>query len=216
MKLNAVILADDSVECDIRELCILLREKTSRLLEQYQQAHANVNVDNKILSSDLINTNNLADNLSAINLKNFISFWYGHGEKDKFKIANDAIVTTTVNHYVFSNALIYTFSCFSGQELADVLIANKAIAFVGYNKEVQCPLGIDEITSQIANTFVISFLIQGKQVKEAVSDLRTAYDNVIYGDYVDPIRRSLFQTNRDSLVLKGDGNLKIDDFIILN
>ena len=67
MKLNAVILADDSVECDIRELCILLREKTSRLLEQYQQAHANVNVDNKILSSDLITTNNLADNLSAIN-----------------------------------------------------------------------------------------------------------------------------------------------------
>ena len=216
MKLNAVILADDSVECDIRELCILLRETTSRLLEQYQQAHANVNVDNKILSSDLITTNNLADNLSAINLKNFISFWFGHGEKDKFKIANDAIVTTTVNHYVFSNALIYTFSCFNGQELADVLIANKAIAFVGYDKEAQCPLGIDDITSEIAQTFIVSFMIEGKQVKEAVSDLKKAYDDAVYNEKIDAFRRGYFQTNRDALVLKGDGDLTINDFVISN
>lgn len=214
MRLNTVIIADDSAECDIRDLCITLRDTTSQLLEQYQRAHINIKIDNISLSSDVVTTNNLAEKLSTINLNNFISFWFGHGEKDRFKIANEAIVTTTVNHYAFSNALIYTFSCYNGLELADVLIANRAIAFVGYDKEVQCPLGIDDVTSQIAQTFIVSFMIKGKQLKEAVVDLRNAYDDAVYNDDIDPILRGLFQTNRDTLVLKGNGDLTINDFII--
>lgn len=214
MRLNTVIIADDSAECNIRDLCILLKDATVQLLEQYQEAHANITVDNVILSSDVVSTNILAEKLSTINLNNFISFWFGHGEKDRFKIANEAIVTTTVNHYVFSNALIYTFSCYNGLELADVLIANRAIAFVGYDKEAQCPLGIDDVTSQIAQTFIVSFMINGKQLKEAVSDLKTAYDDAVYNENIDPFTRGYFQTNRDALVLKGDGNLTINDFVI--
>lgn len=214
MRLNTVIIADDSAECDIRDLCVMLRDTASQLIEQYQKAHPNVKVDNVSLSSDAVTTNNLAEELSTINLNNFISFWFGHGEKDRFKIANEAIVATTVNHYVFSNALIYTFSCFNGLELADVLIANRAIAFVGYDKEAQCPLGIDDVTSQIAQTFIVSFMINGKQLKEAVSDLKTAYDDAVYNENIDPFTRGYFQTNRDALVLKGDGNLTINDFVI--
>ena len=213
MRLNTVIIADDSAECDIRDLCIMLKDNTIQLLQQYQTAQA-VDVNNAVLSSDAISKNNISEQLSQINNNHFLSFWFGHGEKDKFKIANDAIVTTTVNHYVFSNALIYTFSCFNGQELADVLIANKAIAFVGYDKEAQCPLGIDDITSEIAQTFIVSFMIEGKQVKEAVSDLKKAYDDAVYNEKIDAFRRGYFQTNRDALVLKGDGDLTISDFLI--
>lgn len=214
MRLNTVIIADDSAECSIRDLCVMLRDSTSQLLEQYQQTHANTMVDNVTLSSDVVTTNNLSEKLSTINQSNFISFWFGHGEKDRFTIANESIVTTIVNHYVFSNALIYTFSCYNGQELADVLIANNAIAFVGYGKEACCPLGIDDITSQIAQTFIVSFMIEGKPVKEAVSDLYTAYDNAVYDKNIDPFIRGYFQTNRDALVLKGNGDLTINDFII--
>ena len=215
MRLNTVIIADDSAERDIRDLCIMLKDNTIQLLQQYQTAQA-VDVNNAVLSSDAISKNNISEQLSQINNNHFLSFWFGHGEKDKFKIANDAIVTTTVNHYVFSNALIYTFSCFNGQELADVLIANKAIAFVGYDKEAQCPLGIDDITSEIAQTFIVSFMIEGKQVKEAVSDLKKAYDDAVYNEKIDAFRRGYFQTNRDALVLKGDGDLTINDFVISN
>ncbi len=215
MRLNTVIIADDSAECDIRDLCIMLKDNTIQLLQQYQTAQA-VDVNNAVLSSDAISKNNISEQLSQINNNHFLSFWFGHGEKDKFKIANDAIVTTTVNYYVFSNALIYTFSCFNGQELADVLIANKAIAFVGYDKEAQCPLGIDDITSEIAQTFIVSFMIEGKQVKEAVSDLKKAYDDAVYNEKIDAFRRGYFQTNRDALVLKGDGDLTINDFVISN
>ena len=215
MRLNTVIIADDSAECDIRDLCIMLKDNTIQLLQQYQTAQA-VDVNNAVLSSDAISKNNISEQLSQINNNHFLSFWFGHGEKDKFKIANDAIVTTTVNHYVFSNALIYTFSCFNGQELADVLIANKAIAFVGYDKEAQCPLGIDDITSEIAQTFIVSFMIEGKQVKEAVSDLKKAYDDAVYNEKIDAFRRGYFRTKRDALVLKGDGDLTINDFVISN
>lgn len=213
MRLNTVIIADDSAECSIRDLCVMLRDSTSQLLEQYQQTHANITVDNVTLSSDVVTTNNLSGKLSTINQSNFISFWFGHGEKDRFTMANEAIVTTTVNHYVFSNALIYTFSCYNGQELADELIANKAIAFVGYGKEAYCPLGIDGITSQIAQAFIVSFMIEGKSVKEAVSDLKTAYDAIVYKN-IDPLICMCFQSNRDALVLKGNGDLTINDFII--
>ena len=193
----------------------MLKDNTNLLLQKYQTAQA-FDVNNAVLSSDAISKNNISEQLSQINNNHFLSFWFGHGEKDKFKIANDAIVTTTVNHYVFSNALIYTFSCFNGQELADVLIANKAIAFVGYDKEAQCPLGIDDITSEIAQTFIVSFMIEGKQVKEAVSDLKKAYDDAVYNEKIDAFRRGYFQTNRDALVLKGDGDLTINDFVISN
>lgn len=215
MKLNTVIIADDSAECDIRDLCIMLKNSTIQVLQQYQTVQE-VDVNNAVLSSDTISKYNISEQLSQINNNHFLSFWFGHGEKDKFFIANDAIVTTTANHYVFSNALIYTFSCFNGQELADVLIANKAIAFVGYDKEAQCPLGIDDITSEIAQTFIVSFMIEGKQVKEAVSDLKKAYDDAVYNENIDPFTRGYFQTNRDALVLKGDGDLTINDFIISN
>lgn len=213
MRLNTVIIADDSAECNIRDLCVLLKNNTVQLLQQYQ-ATQKIDVNNVILSSGVVTKNNISENLSEINNANFISFWFGHGEEDKFKIANEAIVTTTVNHYVFSNALIYTFSCYNGQELADVLIANKAIAFVGYGKKANCPLGIDNVTSQIAQTFTVSFMIEGKPVKEAVSDLYTAYDNAVYDKNIDPLIRGYFQTNRDALVLKGNGDLTINDFII--
>lgn len=214
MKLNTVIIADDSAECNIRDLCVSLKDATVQLLEQYQNAHANITVDNVILSSDIVSTNNLAEQLSTINLNNFISFWFGHGERDKFKIANEAIVTTTVNHYVFSNALIYTFSCFNGQELADVLIANGATTFVGFDKEAQCPLGIDDVTSRIAQTFIVAFVVQGKTVKEATLDQRRAYDNAVYDNSLDPYVRGYFQHNRDALVLNGEENLTINDIII--
>ena len=213
MKLNSVILADDSADCNMRNLCVILTDNTNQLLQLYQTTQK-VDVNNVVLSSDAVSKDNISEQLSQINNNNFISFWYGHGKSNVFSIAGEDIITTTENHYIFTNALIYTFSCLNGNELADVLITNGAKVFIGYKESAQCPLGIDDVTSQIAQTFIVSFVIKGKQVKEAVSDLKTAYNDVIYGNYVDPIRRSLFQTNRDSLVLKGNGNLTINDFVI--
>ena len=212
MKLNSVIFADDSESCDIADFCVLLKNSTIHVLEQYVSSCDNIDLNNKVCLSDYITKGNLSDELALINNDNFICFWYGHGNTDSFCIDNESIITTTENHYIFSNALIYTFSCFNGGELADVLIANNAKTFVGYTGLANCPYGIGDITLNVAMTFIESF-IKGKTVNESKEDLIASYENAIFNEELEPFQRSSFQQNRDNLIVKGNGNLCIDDML---
>lgn len=213
MKLNSVILADDSELCDIANLFVMMKDSTTQILEQYATSHEDIDAENHIYLSDTITKQNLSEKMSLVNSDSFMCFWYGHGMHDSFKIGNDNIVTTTENYYLFSNALIYTFSCLNGNNLADALVANKAKAFVGYTDFANCPYGIDDVTTEIVMSFIFSFL-GGKTVHEAKEDLETAYNHAVYDESLDPFQRPLFQTNRDNLVVKGNGELKLCDLLI--
>jgi len=213
MKLNSVILADDSESCDIAELFVMMKNSTIQLLEQYTVAHEDIVSVNNTYLSDSITKQNLSEKMSLVNSEPFLSFWYGHGKADSFRIADEDVVTTTENYYVFSNALIYTFSCLNGKDLADVIMANKAKAFVGYTDYANCPYGIDDVTNEIVMSFISAFL-SGKTVNESKADLELSYDNAIYNESLDVLQRQLFQTNRDNLVVKGDGSLVINDIIV--
>lgn len=211
MRLNSVVIADDSAD-DIGELCVMMKDATTRLLAGYASKEF-VELHNTECLSDSISQTNLADKLSPINNTPFLCFWYGHGEDKAFLVNHEHIVTTTLNHYLFSNALVYTFSCLNGGKLADVLIDNKATSFVGYTGNANCPLGIDEITNDIAMSFVSSFL-SGKTINESFGDLKTSYEKAIFDDALDPFQRRNYQENRDALVLKGDGNITIGDVLV--
>ncbi len=211
MRLNSVVLADDSAE-DIGELCVMMKDSTTRLLAGYASKEF-FELHNTECLSDSISKTNLADKLSPINNTPFLCFWFGHGKEDKFLVNHESIVTSTANHYLFSNAMIYTFSCLNGGKLADVLIDNKATSFVGYTGNANCPLGIDEITNDIAMSFVSSFL-SGKTINESFGDLKTSYEKAIFDDVLDPFQRRNYQENRDALVLKGDGNITIGDVLV--
>lgn len=213
MKLNSVILADDSESCDIADFCVLLKNSTIQILEQHVCSDGNIELNNKVCLADSITKQNLSDELSLVNSDNFMCFWYGHGKTDSFYINNEPIITTTDNHYIFSNALIYTFSCLNGGELADVLIENNAKAFVGYTNYANCPYGLDDITSDIVMSFVNSFF-NGKTVNEANADLLVAYERAIYNEELEPFQRARYQENRDNLIIKGDGNLCINDLVV--
>ena len=213
MKLNSVILADDSESCDIAELFVMMKNSTIQLLEQYTVAHKDIVSVNNTYLSDSITKQNLSEKMSLVNSEPFLCFWYGHGKADSFRIADEDVVTTTENYYVFSNALIYTFSCLNGKDLADVIMANKAKAFVGYTDYANCPYGIDDVTTEIVMSFISAFL-SGKTVNESKADLELSYDNAIYNESLDAFQRQLFQTNRDNLVVKGDGSLVINDIIV--
>ena len=212
MRLNTVIIADDSADCNISELCVGLKDSTIHLLNQYQASHNDVAVQNLVLLSD-ISKEHISDRLSQVNQNNFISFWYGHGDKNAFRLANVNIISTTENYYLFTNAIVYTFSCYVGMELAEVLVENGVKAFVGYTSAVECPLGLDKTTIKLAMVFVDSF-INGKSVNDAMYDLRKAYDDAVYDENIEPFLRGYFQNNRDALVLRGDGNLIINDIHI--
>lgn len=213
MKLNSVILADNSESCDIAELFVMMKNSTIQLLEQYTVAHKDIVSVNNTYLSDSITKQNLSEKMSLVNSEPFLCFWYGHGKADSFRIADEDVVTTTENYYVFSNALIYTFSCLNGKDLADVIMANKAKAFVGYTDYANCPYGIDDVTTEIVMSFISAFL-SGKTVNESKADLELSYDNAIYNESLDAFQRQLFQTNRDNLVVKGDGSLVINDIIV--
>ena len=213
MKLNSVILADDSESCDIANLFVMMKDSTIQLLEQYATSHEDIKAENHIYLSDTVTKQNLSEKMSLINSDAFLCCWYGHGKNDSFKICNENVVTTTDNYYVFSNALIYTFSCLNGNDLADALVANKTKAFVGYTDYANCPYGIDDVTTEIVMSFISSFL-SGKTINESKANLELSYDNAIYDESLDALQRQLFQTNRDNLVVKGNGSLKIYDMLI--
>ena len=213
MKLNSVILADDSESCDIAELFVMMKNSTIQLLEQYTVAHEDIVSVNNTYLSDSITKQNLSEKMSLVNSEPFLCFWYGHGKADSFRIADEDVVTTTENYYVFSNALIYTFSCLNGNDLADAIMANNAKAFVGYTDYANCPYGIDDVTTEIVTSFISAFL-SGKTLNESKADLELSYDNAIYNESLDAFQRQLFQTNRDNLVVKGDGSLVINDILV--
>ena len=73
---------------------------------------------------------------------------------------------------------------------------------------------MDDVTCNIVMSFVSSFLFKGKSIKNAVDDLKASYEEAIYNSELDPIQRSEYQKNRDSIVIKGDGNLTINDLLV--
>lgn len=212
MKLNAVVIADDVAE-NIGELCILLKNFTNQLLEQFEHTKSDVQVNTACYCHNTIDKQNLSDKLVLVNSNYFLCCWFGHGSDTSFSMNSEDIITTTDNHYVFSNALVYTFSCMNGGSLADVLIDNNAKVFVGYTSNANCPYGLDDVTCNIAMSFVSSFL-NGKTVKDAVDDLKTSYEDAIFNGKLEPFQRSWFQENRDGITIKGDGTLTVEDLLV--
>ena len=209
MKLNSIILADDSDS----DLFVMLKDATLLLLDDFACTQTNIEVASNAYMSDAVSKHTLSEKLSVVNNDSFLCFWYGHGKYDCFKIGDEQIVTTTENHYIFTNAMIYTFSCLNGGELADTLISNYTKAFVGYSDSAYCPCGIDDVTCRVAMTF-LSSLLGGKSIIDSVEDLKSAYEDTMFEDGLDPFQAESFQRNRDNIVLKGNGTLTIKDFII--
>ncbi len=212
MKLKAIVIADDAAD-DIGELCVLLRGHTNQLLEQFGQANDDIQIDKISYCHDTINKNNLSEKISLVNSNNFLCCWYGHGTDESFDMNHEKLVTIVDNHYSFTNALIYTFSCLNGGALADVLINNNAKAFVGYIGNANCPYGLDDVTCGIVMSFVSS-LLDGKTIKDAVDEMKTSYENAIFNEELEPFQRSWFQENRDGITIKGDGTLTIEDMLV--
>lgn len=212
MKMNVVVIADDVAE-NIGELCVMLKNSTHHLLEQFELTTDNVSIINATYCHDTVNKQNLSEKLALVNYKNFLCCLYGHGTDTSFSMNGEDIVTTTDNHYVFSNALVYTFSCMNGGSLADVLINNNAKVFVGYSGNANCPYGIDDVTCGIAMSFLSSFF-EGKAISDAVADLKLSYEEAIFNNELEPFQRSFFQENRDNVSLKGNGTLTINDLLV--
>lgn len=213
MKISSVILADDNAE-DLGDFFVLLKEKTETALNDFVASSDSIELNTKVLLSEDIEEKSISENMAKVNRNNFFCFCFVHGDYDKMLNYGETFISTSVNYYIFSNAFVYTFSCCNGADLADVFILNNVKTFIGYKEKAYCPEGYDNITSDIALVGLNSFL-DGKSAKESYEEMKKAYDKPVQNNEIEAFARSFYRKNRDALVIKGNGDLRIDDMDIV-
>lgn len=207
--INQVVVLDgeDEVLGDFFSLCA--DQAHSRC-----EAHGGVIVTQRV-GSDEVTSTNISGLLSKVNQQGFIFLGFVHGTPEAMVInGTDNFVSTADNYYVFSNAFLYTFSCYNGTELADKLLTNGAISFWGYSKKAWV---CHAFHSEFANAALSGYyhFLDGHNTA-------TAYERMIddINNQIDAIyQRSMFAAstlmdNRDALILKGDKELKISDLMV--
>jgi CTP:phosphocholine cytidylyltransferase-like protein len=117
----------------------------------------------------------------------FIFVGYSHGQVDMLLDlkASTASYTSTRSTIHYRNSVFYTFSCLSGQNLADSLISNGSLVFFGYNGEV---LFLDEplfisANNNIINSGLIKLLkgnkFESSEFESAKNEILDTYDSYI-------------------------------------
>lgn len=205
--INTVIVCDkdDKELGDFFSLCKYHAIKTS-------QQHK---VTIKELHSEDIDVVNFSNHLLDINQANFLFFSFVHGSCTSMTInGHDHFLSTSNNYYTLSNAFIYAFSCYNGMDLADKLLENKAHVYWGYlNKAWVCYDFIDEFEVCALSGF--DFFALGNTIENAESMMIARINEEI--DEISGINMfaaSLLMKNRDAMIIKGDKQMTINDFII--
>ena len=154
--------------------------------------------------------------LSAYNNSKFlfVSFLHGSKDGDAMLVSNQRIVSFD-NAYFFTNAFCYTFSCYCGKNLATILLQNNACVFWGYSDKAYSITDYEEDFSDLAISGLKHFY-NGKAIDNAYNAVKEEYTNKIYELYkTDYFSAATLLHNRDSMVVLGDKNLTVNDFLTL-
>ena len=145
----------------------------------------------------------------------FISFTHGT-ETELLKDGAIPFLSVTLNHEKLINSLSYCFACSAGKKLGIFLIENGALGFVGYNKDVTIQIFFDAMSSFVdCATCGIIYFINGMSLADSIALMKVKYTECMDSFYLrDMIIASSFMENRDALVLFGNSELTIKDFII--
>lgn len=148
----------------------------------------------------------------------------GHGDVDVFTGNNKQVLIDQQNASWLSERLTYLFSCLTGQQLSQIVIAAGGKAFLGYNEEfgfvVTSPYipGQDlkaEGFQEAGNAITLS-LLRGFSIQDAYNSGIKTFDKWISYWYnsIDPLAPLILtwlQSDRDSLVAWGDLNAKLSE-----
>jgi len=149
--------------------------------------------------------------LSAYNHSKFLFVSFLHGDKDAMYISNEKIVSTD-NAYFFINAFCYTFSCYCGKNLANILLKNNACVFWGYIDKAYSMPDYEEDFAELAISG-LKYFLSGKSIENAYNAVKGEYTNKIDNLYqTDFFTAATLLHNRDSMVVYGDKILTINDF----
>lgn len=140
---------------------------------------------------------------------------YSHGREHALTHEGSAYVEIGQNFNLYSNALVYTNACLAGkgEGLGQYLVENGCSAFCGYNDEVVACVPYYDMFCECENHGIKQFL-QGEALSIAFLQMKNKYTEKIDELYeYSVVAAALLRKNRDALVLLGDSELVINDFM---
>lgn len=212
MKVKTLICAD-SIDSKLGDVFLSMSTEAHRICSKCSKIDIE-NVANIVELKNDIDKSTINSILPSYNQSPFIFCAFMHGDAEALYMGNDIFVSNEENVYLFTKSFIYTFSCCTGDILADSFMKNDACVFIGYKDSVYIPIYGQDQYVHAALSGLKKFFEESGNATQAYNSIYSAYSNMLLDNTLDPISRMFAQHNRDCLVIKGDKNVTLKDFII--
>jgi hypothetical protein len=169
----------------------------------------------KFPSAKIKNDVGISIRLEQIN-SNFIFIALSHGSESELIGSDLPYIAIETNVAKLINSLSFCFSCNAGKLLGKKIVASGGKCFVGHNSTVYANnIGKwKELFSKPIVCFWENFIL-GNTVNSCINAKKAEYTRLIDEIYeTDYFHAAYLLNNRDSLVVYGDGNCSVGDFII--
>lgn len=168
------------------------------------------------IPSNLCNQAYIDVRIPQVNGSNFIFAVYAHGNDNELVSNGSFFIKKDVNSSLFVNSFFYSMSCLTGKELGKSLIANGSHVFIGYSMEAEALLGNYMQMSIDCDNHGMKNFIRGLKLQECFDQMKQHFTEKI--DWLEangePVLAAYLMTNRDALVLEGNGDLVLADFTV--
>lgn len=194
-----VLLAYDNQDEKSGDFFALCRNKSLQILQEKVTV---VELDSMRNSLEVF-----AMEASKMNQQDFFFLAFVHGCETELRNQGEPFVSVCCNHYMLSNAVVYTFSCKTGVELADILLANGTKVFWGYTDSVWYHPDYDEDFADFADFALMGLkcVLNGEDWEIVLDKTKLEMNKKIdeWSERPDTaIAASLLRRNRDAHVLK--------------
>jgi hypothetical protein len=202
-----LLLACDYLNEQIGENCQFCKHHFLQNIDRHQ-----LNITE--LDGDLCKKDNMEAEITNFNQAPFIFVAYSHGKADALTSMHGAYLTTS-NAYFLSNSFFYSNACFVGKELGHRLIAENCHTVIAYEDEVHYLPFYENYFVECENFALIHFFNSNETIEMSVSKMIDYY-NVKIDELqaLNFIAASLLTNNRDNLIVLGNEQLRIEDFMI--
>lgn len=166
-----------------------------------------------IVQSRQLNEIYVGVELDNRNSSRFIFIAFTHGSNEAL-LAKEVFISTQSNVDKLKNSLTYTFSCSAAALLGQELVNNGCISFFGYNSYAYVVHSHSGLFVECSN-FGFKRLIEGATTSESYLDMISKYEEEIDNRYKTEFMVSVYlRKNRDALILRGEQNIRLEDFIL--
>lgn len=167
------------------------------------------------IASKLCNPVYIEQRILLLNSARFLFVVYTHGRADSLTV-NDHPYVEIAGCEIFKNSLFYSTACHSGKLLGEEIIIKGGGAFIGYNDALEVlGLHLRDIAVRCDNSG-IKFFIEGHTIGQAFNLMKSFYSTEINRllRQRDALHAGILRDNRSHLVIFGNPDLTINDFII--